>query len=201
MRKDFNTGQLIFSPSDLITYTMEGEFASFMERAKIEEPKTFKPLMDPVDEMDEALQDKGHEHEAKFFNSLIAKGIDYIEIDSDLSDEIRYSQTIKAMENGKELIYQGFLQKDNFKGNVDFLFKKKGKSKFGDYYYEPYDTKLSRKSSPYMIIQMMCYIEMLEIIQGDVAKEFYLVLGDLSIDTHKCNSYESYYKLLKKKLF
>jgi predicted RecB family nuclease len=198
MKKDRSNGQIIYSPSDLITYSMDGEFASWMNRAKLEDYKTFKPLMDEVDEMDEALQEKGHEHEEAYLKSLIEKGIDYVEIDPKASDDIRYGLTIKAMEEGRELIYQGFLQKDNFKGNVDFLFKKQGKSKFGDHYYEPYDTKLSGKTKPYMIIQMLCYIEMLEVIQEDVAREFHLVLGDLTVETYRCDGFRAYYDNIKR---
>ena len=62
MRKDYSRGTFIYSPSDLITYANESAFASFMERAKLEDPDKFKPLMDAADVMQSTLQEKGYDH-------------------------------------------------------------------------------------------------------------------------------------------
>ena len=74
----FSSGQLIFSPSDLITF-MESEYASSMERLKLKDPS----LIDLIDEEDLVLtnlQKKGYAHETKFTEQLKSLGKDVLEI-------------------------------------------------------------------------------------------------------------------------
>src|SRR5437870_13834098 len=47
-----------------------------------------------------------------------------------------------------------------------FLSPCKSTSKLGNHSYEVWDTKLARRAKPYFVIQLCCYAEMLEAIQG-----------------------------------
>ena len=65
----FKNNKIFFSPSDLIIF-MESQFASHMERSRLEDPN-YSSLMDPEDAMLKNLQKRGYEHEDAFLLSLI----------------------------------------------------------------------------------------------------------------------------------
>ena len=73
------------------------------------------------------------------------------------------------MKEGFEVIHGGWLKRDKWSGEFDFLIiNKDQKSKFGDYSYEVIDTKYSNKPKPDHIIQLGSYTFMLRQL-----KEFY----------------------------
>lgn len=190
----FKNNTLFFSPSDLITF-MESTFASHMERSRLEDSSQ-EILMDPKDPLLKNLQQKGFEHEDEFLASLILdnKNVSIIE-NSEI--EIMLVQTRKAMEEGVDVIAQAYLQLDNFGGIADFLVKVPGKSLLGNYHYEIWDTKLSKKMKPYFVIQLCCYAEMLKSEQGLMPKKVAIVLGDKKIIHLRVQDYFSYYSTLK----
>lgn len=112
-------------------------------------------------------------------------------------------QTVAAMRAGREVIYQGALQLadatacGDFAGRSDFLIKVPGASELGDFHYEVWDTKFSRKPRPYFLIQLCCYAEMLEVIQGKLPQYIGIVLGDTSEKRFRTQDYLYYYRQLK----
>jgi len=50
-----------------------------------------------------------------------------------------------------------------------FLVRREGKSDLGDY-YEAWDTKLSKTTRPYFIVQLCCYSWMLEEIPEEAVR-------------------------------
>ena len=101
------------------------------------------------------------------------------------------------MRSGADIITQAYLEMDNFGGIADFLIKVPGESNLGEYHYEVWDTKLSKKMKPYFAIQLCCYAEMLEIEQGLRPNKVAVVLGDKNIIYLKTQNYFSYYLTLK----
>ena len=185
---------IVFSPSDLITF-MDSKFASHMERSCVED-NSYRNLIDPEDPLLKSLQNKGFQHEDTFLNSLINEGKTFVIIEgNDTKDKL--DQTKKAMRNGVDVISQAYLEFNDFGGVADFLIKVSGQSILGDYHYEVWDTKLSKKIKPYFIIQLCCYVEMLENIQGVKPEKVAVVLGDKKINFLKIKNYYSYYKTLK----
>ncbi len=172
MRKANN--QLVFSPSDLITY-MESPFDSWMERYCLEFPGQIQP--DEKDESHAILAKHGDTHELSFLNHLKSQGIDVAEIDGSCSEEARLA-TIKALQDGREIVFQGFLSHGPFAGKSDFLCRVDGRSLLGDFHYEVWDTKLAKKAKPYFIVQLCCYAEMLESIQGRLPYSVQVILGN-----------------------
>jgi predicted RecB family nuclease len=187
-------GKLKFSPSDLITF-MDSKFDSWMDRWKVEFPAEVKA--DEPDESHALLQKLGNRHEDNFLEKLKAEGVDVAEI-AVASTEVAELETIKAMRNGRKVIYQGVLSSGSFSGRTDFLYKVDGASNLGDFHYEVWDTKLAKKAKPYFVIQLCCYAEMLETIQGMVPKSISIILGDLSQKSFLTNDYISFYRQLKK---
>ncbi len=167
-------GELFFSPSDLITF-MDSPFASHMERWRLHDP-SISDLMDPEDQMLKTLQQKGYDHEDAFLEDLRAEGESVVLIDR-ASPNIMQARTRDAMMSGADVIAQAYLELDNFGGLADFLIRVPGKSNLGDFHYEVWDTKLSKKMKPYFAIQLCCYAEMLEKEQGIRPESVSIVLG------------------------
>ena len=190
----FKNEAIFFSPSDLITF-LESPFASHMERLLLED-KSQSSLLDPKDAMLMNLQKKGYEHESAFLSSLISDGKNVLEIENEKND-LMLSKTKDAMAKGIDVIAQAYLQLDNFGGIADFLIKVPGKSTFGDYHYEVWDTKLSKKMKPYFAVQLCSYAEMLENEQGIKPEKVAIVLGDKKIIHLRTQDYFAYYSLLK----
>ncbi|MBT4700625.1 MAG: helicase, partial [Rhodospirillaceae bacterium] len=184
-------GSPFFAPSDLITY-MESAFASHMERWRIADGN-IKALMDPEDPMLVTLRKKGYAHEGEYLESLKGAGKDVVEIE-EASPDVMLSQTRDAMSGGAEVIAQAYLRLDNFGGMADFLVKVPGRSLLGDYHYEIWDTKLSKKMKPYFAIQLCCYAEMLESEQGVKPQNVAIVLGNNEITPLRVLGYFAYYR-------
>ncbi|QGP52354.1 putative RecB family nuclease, family (plasmid) [Piscirickettsia salmonis] len=174
----------IFSPSDLTLY-MESPFALWMNRYAKEYPD-YAPAPDAEDIMGNMLQNKGDEHEQEILKGFAATGLNI----SDLSHVCdRQAATIGAMKEGVDIIYQGELTLPPFHGYPDFLVKKKGKSRFGNYQYQVYDTKLAKEIKAHFIIQLSCYSEMLAHVQVDWTHfnghTFFMLHSYKTIQTHK----------------
>ena len=160
-----------FSPSDLINY-VRSEFLTWMDRLVLDHPDEVEP--DPNSDEMRIVQDKGIEHERDFLASLKAEGRAVTEFNQPAE---HLHATLAAMRRGDEVIYQGFLQEDDFAGYPDFLVRVDQPSSLGLWSYEPWDTKLARHPKPYFLIQLCCYAEMLEAVQGVRPKELKVVLG------------------------
>jgi uncharacterized protein len=143
-----------------------------MDRLFLEIPDSGEPDSDSAE--DKILRAKGEEHELAFFEQLIETGHDVVNLKSAVGN---LDDTIRAMRDGREIIYQGTLVSGVFAGIADFLVRVNGDSQFGNYHYEIWDTKLARKPKPYFIVQLCCYSEMLAALQGRLPQEFQVVLG------------------------
>ena len=96
-----SAGHLVFSPSDLITF-MESEYASAMERFKLED-SSIADLMDVEDLVLKSLQQKGYEHEDAFTHRLKTQGMDVLETKR-ATPQQTYDATLDAMKAGQEII-------------------------------------------------------------------------------------------------
>ena len=166
-----------------------------MERSLLED-QSKSSLLDPEDAILKNLQQKGFDHETEFLSSLISDGKKVLEIKYE-NTNLMLEKTKEAMTNGLDVIAQGYLEKDNFGGVADFLIKVSGKSNFGDYHYEVWDTKLSKKMKPYFAIQLCSYAEMLENVQGIRPEKLAIILGDKKIINLRTQDYFAYYQLIK----
>ncbi|WP_291076130.1 TM0106 family RecB-like putative nuclease [Hyphomonas sp.] len=186
--------EILFSPSDLITF-MESPFASAMDRKRLFDP-TLSELMDPEDPLLMHLRKKGFDHEDAFVRSLQEEGKDLVAIEDGDPDQM-HALTLDAMRSGQEVITQAYLRCDGFAGKADFLVRVDGASSLGEFHYEVWDTKLSRKLKPYFAIQLCCYAEMLEALQGRRPDHVAVVLGTGDIKRLRVVNYFAYYRSLK----
>ncbi|OGL79535.1 hypothetical protein A3F28_02410 [Candidatus Uhrbacteria bacterium RIFCSPHIGHO2_12_FULL_57_11] len=105
------------------------------------------------------IMDEGVKHEKK----VIA---DYKFEEVKLTDQDEaFLRTAELMKAGKN-IYQGTLIDGRWAGRPDFLLRCEGNSKFGNYFYVPYDIKSSREIKTVQKFQLTFYALLLEKIQG-----------------------------------
>lgn len=183
---------LIFSPSDLALY-MESPFASWMEHYVIVCSES-KPDPDSQDPMLSLLRTKGNAHELAILADFQSKGLN---IENLLGVKNALEKTLNAMKSGADIIYQAALQKSLFRGFADFLIKVPGDSAIGNYHYEVWDTKLSKMVKPYFVMQLCCYADMLEDIQGRRPESVVIVLGNKEPVRLGTDNYFYYYQRLK----
>ena len=195
----YKQGQMYYSPSDLTKY-MESPFASWMDRLVQEHPD-LAPENDPNDDLMGMLQQKGYAHEDKLEARFIAEGKNLIKIEGESNIE-RYNKTLNAMQNGVEIIVQARLELGEFAGFADFLVKVNHgpdhtTSKLGNWHYEVWDTKLASRVKPAFIIQLCCYAQMLESIQGCLPQSIVVALGNGEMEVLNTNEFYYYYLNLK----
>lgn len=189
---NFQHGSLVYSPSDL-TLFMESPFASWMEHLALVSPEK-APERDPDDGMMIMLQEKGGEHESSVLDALKAQGLSVADISGASDKEVA---TIEAMKAGADVIFQACLSKKPFKGYADFLIKVPGQSLLGDYHYEVWDTKLSKSLKPYFTVQLCCYEDLLEGIQGRRSQDFVVVLGNGQRERLRTDDFYYYYESIR----
>ena len=127
--------------------------------------------------------EKGLIHEVNYFKELSKKykKIKNIKILDKLSKEEKIKETNDAFAKGYELIYGGWLESGNYRGELDFLeINNNIKSNLGEWSYEIIDTKNSGKVKGDHIYQLSLYSFLLQEAQGIFPKNFYVLLKDKS---------------------
>ncbi|RUR08082.1 TM0106 family RecB-like putative nuclease [Legionella sp. km772] len=186
--------QLIFSPSDL-TQFMDSPFASWMEHLALTHPHLL-PAPDKKDELLDVLHDMGNQHESEILAHFATCGLRVANLHQ-RSDS--YRATLEAMQKGVDIIYQGHLELPPFKGYADFLVKVEGRSIFGDYCYEIWDSKLAKSVKTHFLVQLCCYAEMLAALQHNSAEHITIILGTKEQKRFRINDYFYFYQNLKYK--
>jgi predicted RecB family nuclease len=181
-----------YSPSDLIQF-LENEAVTWFNRFEIEQPGVLS--RDEQAASENLIQLAGDEHERRFLEELLAEKRDVADLRG-VSDG--GARTLEAMRSGREVIYQGRLEAGEFAGYADFLMRVDGNSDLGRYHYEVWDTKLARGLKPYFAIQLSCYAELLEAVQGRLPEYLGLVLGSGSQERLRTDNYFFYYKAIKR---
>ena len=139
----------------------------------------------------------GLKHEKKHYKLLKVKSKKSISISQDLDEKERNKKTLEAIKSGYDLIYHAYLIDDNFRGESDFLIKTKTPSDLGDFSYEVYDTKITRKPKPRHIYQITAYSFMVSKIQGIVPKNMYLIDGSDIHHKYKTKEFLDFYLFTK----
>ena len=171
----YKTDKITYSPSDLVYYS-QSQFISWMDRFAIEN-KAQAPSRDTINPLLNALAKKGLVHEQQQMQKFLDQGLAVIEI-SGKDNAKKYTDTINAIHQGADVIVQARLQQDNLAGAADFLVKVDTPSQLGNYSYTVWDTKLATASKPKFLVQLCCYAQMLETIQGVLPKNVCVALGN-----------------------
>ena len=144
--------------------------------------------------LDQIRFDKGNLHEKKYFQELKKKYKKVKDIKK-LKDVDKFDETIKAMKDGYEIIYGGWLTDGKWRGESDFLeINRNKKSNFGDYSYTVIDTKNSTEIKGDHIYQVGVYCDLLKKVQGVFPESFFILLKDGSKEIVNLNDvFEVFY--------
>jgi predicted RecB family nuclease len=183
------SGDLQYSPTDLIRF-MESPFASWMDRFDLEYPG--QKQRDEESEDLKLIAEAGNKHEDSFLKQLTAEGKDVTTISRGGNAQ---SETLKAIKDGRQIIFQAALERSPFAGYADFLVRAETAADTNR--YEVWDTKLSRKIKPYFLVQLCCYAEMLESVQGTRPEHVRVVLGNNEVPGFRTEDFFHYYLFLK----
>jgi predicted RecB family nuclease len=139
------------------------------------------------------LEKRGHEHEKRVLDLFRQEQRNIVEIvpGSNASDD-----TMRAMRDGADIIYQGVLLHRDWTGRPDFLVKS------GSGAYEPWDAKLSRIAKSAGVLQLCSYADSLAHIFGIAPKEMRLILGGPMPTTEilRADDYMAYFRRAKGEL-
>ena len=185
--------KILTSPSDL------NNFVSCKYLIKNEIKFLNKKIHRNEEGIDQKLwKEFGIKHEKKHFELLKKYYKKNVSIKQDLSEEERYKKTLEVIKKGYDLIYHAYLIDGDFRGEVDFLIRVNKASDLGDFSYEVYDTKISRKPRPRHIYQITAYSYMLSKVQGILPEKMYLIDGADITHQYKTKEFIDYFLFTKK---
>ncbi|MEP7082218.1 MAG: TM0106 family RecB-like putative nuclease [Chloroflexota bacterium] len=193
-------GTIIVSATDLVGY-LACDHLSTLELGRVEGLWEKPPRRaDPTVQL---MQDRGDAHEAAHLANLRAEGKSVVEIPKDnliTPDQLRgaEAQTLAAMKQGADVIFQATFFDGRWRGHADFLYRTIRPSPvLGDYGYDIADTKLSRGVKAAAIIQMCVYADLLTRLQGVPPEKVYVVTGDGVEHPHRLTDYAAYFRHAK----
>jgi uncharacterized protein len=190
-------GQLVFSPSDL-NHFLECEHLVQLQLTR--DPAVAAPARDAHADL---LAAKGLEHETALLHRFREQGRHVIEIGGPQGQrdwERDAERTFEAMRRGAEVIYQGVLIDDGWRGISDFLVRVETPSPaFGEWSYEAWDTKLARQSKPYFVLQLCFYTAQLERLQGRAPADMHVVLGTGERKRFPYADFAAYYRAVRRR--
>ena len=186
-----NGSDYTYSRSDLNAF-LENKCVTWLDRYNLDFPGEL--VQDKPTEQDKIVYKSGEEHEARILDSFQSE-MDVAIIDR---SDSAFHKTLAAMRQGRQVIYQARLALEPFAGWSDFLIHVPGHSEFGDWHYEVWDTKLARGMKPYFAIQLCCYSEMLEAVQGRLPEHAGIILGGGERKVLKLSEYFFYYRSVKR---
>lgn len=194
----YRNSRLVVSPTDLAEF-MRSPFASWMTRCALDRRDLVAgtDASDPeaLPDVGEILKRRGLEHEARVLKALRDQANDILELP--VHGERSSEMTLEAMRAGRGIIFQAHLAREPFAGIADFLVRVPGPSLLGDFHYEIWDAKLARHARPTHIVQLCCYADMIEAIQGVRPAEVLLALGDGANERFRVDDFFYFYRSLR----
>ncbi len=100
--------------------------------------------------------------------------------------------TLDAMRDGRDVIYQAAFRAGNWSGYADFLLRVEEPSELGSFSYEPADAKLATHPKPYFIFQLLFYADMVASIQGRAPGHVHVVLGTDETRSFRPRDFQAY---------
>lgn len=187
--------EILCSASDLVNY-LECEHLTTLDLIDLETPLARTQDSDQA----KLIQAKGYAHEADFLAVLKDRHpllIDIAAAGGNLEQKVR--NTLQAMRDGCDIIFQATLRDGNRIGHADFLRKVSRPSGLGDWSYEVIDTKLARSTKAKFIIQLGFYSELVGIAQGLAPQLMHIVLGDRTEVAYRYADYARYLRLVNQR--
>jgi predicted RecB family nuclease len=185
-------GHLVLSPSD-VTGFLGCEHSTALS-LKVARGELARPAV--ANEQAELVFRKGLEHEHAYLDRLRAAGREVVEIslEPDLDWERAARETEEAIHAGVDVVYQGALVADGWRGVADFLERQP------DGVYEAVDTKLARHAKPAYILQLCFYSGQLARIQEREPEQIHVLLGNGARRTFRPQEFAAYARRVRRRL-
>jgi predicted RecB family nuclease len=148
------------------------------------------------------LQQLGFEHERKYLEHLVARGLEVADLRSIQLATQATEETQEAMRQGADVIAQAVLASGRWFGRADVLQRVGTPSNLGAWSYEVYDCKLARETKAATILQLSLYSDLLARIQGTSPRFMHVVSPSelFSPESFLVTEYAAYYRLVKSRL-
>jgi predicted RecB family nuclease len=193
-------GSLIVSATDLVGYLACDHLATLELQAlhgELEKPFRTDPELD-------LIRRRGFEHERAYLERLRTEGRTIHELaarDARTPDDLRIAEaeTLEAMRDGADVIFQATFFDGRWRGHADFLLRVARPSMLGSWSYDIADTKLARRVKAAAILQMCVYADLLERLQGSPPETLSVVTGDGIAHPHLLADYAAYYRAAKER--
>lgn len=144
----------------------------------------------------EILRERGFRHEEAFIGHLRDTGLRVRAVDGIEIDEAAVEATLRAMEDGVDVVVQAALRNGRWAGRADVLRRVGTPSKFGGWSYEVVDTKLARETKGGTLLQLCLYSDLLEVSQGKQPEYAYVVApwSNFEPQAFRVADYAAYYR-------
>ncbi|MCC2643540.1 MAG: uncharacterized protein K0S45_3953, partial [Nitrospira sp.] len=187
--KKLPSGQLYYSPSDLVRY-LASPFASWMDRYHVEHPGAVTP--DEATDDEALIAQTGDRHEQAVLEEFTLSVAGLVKIPKH-NFVVALAETRSAIKFKVPIIYQAALESEPFSGFADFLILDESAGR-----YQVWDTKLARSPRPYYAIQLCCYSDMLAAVTGaPIPEKFGLILGTKERVECRVEDFIHYYRHIK----
>ena len=194
-------GTLVVSATDLVGF-LECDHLVTLEQLRalgeIEKPFRDDPEL-------ELVRKRGYAHEQRYIDQLTSAGRTVVEMqlrDPRTPEELRASEaeTLAAMRDGVDVIFQGTFFDGRWRGHPDFLVRRDDRpSALGSWSYDVADTKLAKRVKAAAILQMCVYADLLGRLQGVPPETISVVTGDRESHVHRLDDYAAYYRAAKRR--
>jgi predicted RecB family nuclease len=162
------------------------------EREDLDRPCWPDPIKD-------VLREKGEAHEQAYLQHLREQDLS---IKAFPNHGTTREQTLAAMREGFDVIYQPKLDQGRWVGRADFLRRASGPSDLGDYHYEVVDTKLAAETKAGTVLQLCVYSELVGSLQGRRPDNMMVVTPGTGYkpEVYRVDHFEAYYKRVRVRL-
>src|ERR1035441_1365853 len=164
----------MFSATDIASFLACPHTAT-LDRAQSKD-EIVKPFFkDPTVDL---LRTLGLEHEQRYLRELAEKdGLAVAQITVNGRWEDAVAETVRALHEGADAVYQGTFLDGSWGGRSDFLVRVNTPSALGSWSYEVVETKLARSTKATALVQLCFYSDLLSQIQGVEPQWMHVVLG------------------------
>lgn len=175
-------GRLVLSPTDL-TRHQDCRHLTTLDLAV-----AGGHLACPAEAVSEELElifARGLAHEHAYLAQLRGEGRSIREIPTGFDAAgrgVAEAETLAAMQDGVDVVYQGTFFDGAWGGQADFLLRVERPSALGPWSYDIADTKLARRMKVPALLQMATYAERLAVLQRLEPEHLYVVTGGPDVD-------------------
>jgi uncharacterized protein len=194
-------GRPVYTATDLCDYLACGHLVSLKRRVAAGEQIERDPSA-----LSEVLANLGAGHERHHLQTLSARNL-RIKAFEDGQDrhastaaelEALEAETLSAMRDGYDVIYQPTFFDGRWLGRADFLLRVDRPSNLGAFSYEAADAKLARRVRSEALLQLCEYSAHLQRLQGTAPQLMQVILGDGTEHPYRVDEFSAYHASVKR---